>query len=362
MTDFDITRDKLIGELAAWFNIHKRELPWRHTPDPYKIWLSEIILQQTRVDQGLPYYHAFVENFPTVHDLAKAPIDRVLRLWQGLGYYSRGRNLHACAKIIVEKYSGCFPAERQTLLELPGIGDYTAAAIASFAFGKKEAVVDGNVIRVISRLFGITDDTRQSSTISRIKALASQLLPDKDHPEFNQAMMEFGAMQCRPGKPDCLACPLADVCVAYKQNRMAVIPFKSKSKAARIRHFNYLVIEYDKRLLLMKRSQNDIWKYLYEFLLIETLESQNFDQLELPGYLSNNSDRWVLKEESGTYLHVLSHQKIMARFYHIHLFQLPKMAESPWKNDDFLSLEKVERLPKPVLIARYLDDKIISSD
>jgi len=362
MTDFDTIRKKIIRELATWFSIHQRVLPWRQTVDPYKIWLSEIILQQTRVDQGLPYYHSFVESFPTVYDLARAPADHVLRLWQGLGYYSRGRNLHACSKIIVEKYSGNFPADRQTLLELPGIGDYTSAAIASFAFGKKEAVVDGNVIRVISRVFGITEDMRQSTGISQIKALATQLLPDKDHAEFNQAMMEFGALQCTPGKPDCLACPMANVCVAYKQNMVAVIPFKSKSKAARIRYFNYLVIEYDGRLLLTKRSQNDIWKYLYEFILIETLEVLNFDQLELPEYLSENSDQWVLKEESGAYLHVLSHQKIMTRFYHILLTQAPKMAESPWKNDDFLSLEKVERLPKPVLIARYLDDKIISSD
>jgi A/G-specific adenine glycosylase len=344
MTDFDIIRKKLIGELLTWFNIKKRQLPWRHTNDPYKIWLSEIILQQTRVDQGLPYYHAFVENFPTVYDLANAPIDRVLRLWQGLGYYSRGRNLHTCAKTIVDKYNGNFPADRQALLELPGIGDYTSAAIASFAFGKKEAVVDGNVIRVISRLFGITEDTRQSYVVARIKALAFHLLPDNGHQDFNQAMMEFGAMQCRPGKPDCQRCPLSDICFAYKQNMVAGIPFKSKSKAARIRHFNYLVIEYDNRWLLTKRSQNDIWKYMYEFLLIETSGPQNFDQLELPEYLSENPDRWVLKEESGAYLHVLSHQKIMARFYHIHLIQLPNMVESPWENDDFLPLEKVERL------------------
>jgi A/G-specific adenine glycosylase len=362
MTDFDIIRKKLIGELLTWFNIKKRQLPWRHTTDPYKIWLSEIILQQTRVDQGLPYYHAFVENFPTIYNLAEAPIDRVLRLWQGLGYYSRGRNLHTCAKIIVDKYNGNFPADRQALLELPGIGDYTSAAIASFAFGKKEAVVDGNVIRVISRLFGITEDTRQSSVVARIKALANQLLPDSGHQDFNQAIMEFGAMQCRPGKPDCQVCPLVDICVAFKQNMVAAIPFKSKSKAARIRHFNYLVIECDNRWLLTKRSRNDIWKYLYEFPVIETSAPQNFDQLVLPEYLSENPDRWVLKEESGTYLHVLSHQKIMARFYHIHLTQLPNMEESPWKNDDFLLLDKVERLPKPVLIARYLDDKIISSD
>jgi len=361
MTDFDRIRNELIRELATWFSFNMRQLPWRKTMDPYKIWLSEIILQQTRVDQGMPYYHAFVENFPTVYDLAKAPIDRVLRLWQGLGYYSRGRNLHACAKIIVEKYGGAFPVERQTLRELPGIGDYTSAAIASFAFGKKEAVVDGNVIRVISRLFGITEDTRQSSTLSQIKALAARLLPDADHPTFNQAMMEFGSLQCRPVRPDCMVCPLAEVCIAYKQNMVSVIPFKSKSKTARTRYFNYLVIEYDKRFLLSRRTSNDIWRGLYEFHLIECLEVQNFDQLELPEYLINNPDNWVLKEESDTYLHILSHQKIKARFYHVALNDIAESTGFPWKNDAFLPLENVERLPKPILIARYINDKIIST-
>lgn len=361
MTDFDITCEKLTDALTGWYGINKRQLPWRQTEDPYNIWLSEIILQQTRVDQGMPYYHAFVENFPTIFDLAKAPVDRVLRSWQGLGYYSRARNLHVCAKLIVEKYSGRFPADRQALRELPGVGNYTSAAIASFAFGKKEAVVDGNVIRVITRVFGITSDTRQSATISQINDLASRLLPETGHQEFNQAMMEFGSMQCRPGKPDCMICPASDVCAAFKQNLVDIIPYKSKSKAARVRHFNYLVIDFEGRIFLTKRMQNDIWKHLFEFFLIETPEAQNFDKLELPPCLSENPDHWVLTEESVDYLHVLSHQKIMACFYHIRLKTVPTNAECSWKNDDFMTMEKVERLPKPILIARYLADKIISS-
>ena len=362
MTDFDLIKIKINQELPVWFSQNSRPLPWRLTKDPYKIWLSEIILQQTRVDQGWPYYNSFISNFPTVYDLANATIDSVLRLWQGLGYYSRARNLHACSKIIASNFGGNFPPDRRKLVELPGIGEYTSAAIASFAFGKKEAVVDGNVIRVISRVFGIDSDIRKSSALNQIKSIASNLLPDLYHSDFNQAIMEFGALQCSPGNPDCGRCPLSDVCMAYKQNMVSVIPFKGKGNSIRVRYFNYLVIEFHKRILFLRRMNNDIWRYLYEFKLIETTEFRNFDQLELPECLTKRTDYWFLAEESGTYIHILSHQKIMARFYHIHLKELPYDADFLWKNEDFLTMEQIESLPKPILIVRYMVDKIIAAE
>ncbi|MCL4162532.1 UNVERIFIED_CONTAM: hypothetical protein GTU68_000853, partial [Idotea baltica] len=231
----------------------KRDLPWRKTHDPYQIWISEIILQQTRVDQGLPYYTKFIDKYPSVRDLANAPIDEVLRLWQGLGYYSRARNLHRCAKIVVEKYEGNFPAERSELLKLPGVGPYTSAAIASLAFGKREAVVDGNVIRIITRLYGIDEDISEQKTINGIRAIVDGLIPSKRPDLFNQAIMEFGALFCIPNSPTCEACCFLGICVAQNSGTTSSIPYKSKKVKKRSRFFTYLIINIGENYLLHKR-------------------------------------------------------------------------------------------------------------
>ncbi len=362
MTDFDLLRSRIITSLIAWYAVHQRALPWRQSSDPYTIWLSEIILQQTRVDQGLPYYEKFLKEFPTVFYLADAPIDDVLRVWQGLGYYTRGRNLHKCAKVIVEKYQGQFPDERTALLALPGIVNYTSAAIASFAFGKAEAVVDGNVIRVIARLFGITGDIRQKATISCINELAHQLLPNEYPAKYNQAIMEFGALQCSPGKPDCTLCPLAGICQAFLLSKQGAIPFKSKKKPSRLRFFHYLVIDIQGKLLMRKRDKKDIWNGLYEFMLIETENDRQFDQIQLPVILESSRSQWVLADETGVYTHILSHQKILSRFYYIRFPDIPETDEKSWEKFTFYSPDEVEKLPKPVLISRYISDKINSPE
>ncbi|MFP4091343.1 MAG: A/G-specific adenine glycosylase, partial [Cyclobacteriaceae bacterium] len=204
--------------IIGWYHHHKRDLPWRHSRDPYIIWLSEIILQQTRVVQGLPYFMRFAEAFPTVYDLASASQQEVLRLWQGLGYYSRARNMHACARLIVEQHNGVFPLHYQELLQLKGVGPYTAAAIASFAYNETVAVLDGNVFRVLARVFGVEDDISSGQGQKRFQALAAQLVPEGKAGEYNQAIMEFGALQCTPQSPACLLCPLSEICYAFHHN------------------------------------------------------------------------------------------------------------------------------------------------
>ncbi|TAE12733.1 MAG: A/G-specific adenine glycosylase [Bacteroidetes bacterium] len=214
--------------LLAWYPDHKRDLPWRDTPNPYHIWLSEVILQQTRVKQGLPYYVAFVELFPTVQDLANASEELVMRTWQGLGYYSRARNMHATAKIIAQAWQGNFPTTKADLIKLKGIGEYTASAIASFAFGEQVAVVDGNVFRVLSRFFGIEADISSPKGVKHFQELAKTLLPTQQSQTYNQAIMEFGALQCTPQKPNCMFCPLQAGCVAHATGKQDSLPVKTQ--------------------------------------------------------------------------------------------------------------------------------------
>ena len=231
-------KNNIAKELINWYNQNKRDLPWRGNRDPYKIWLSEIILQQTRVDQGMPYFISFVEKYPTVYHLAKASIDDVLRSWQGLGYYSRARNLHKCANTIVEKYKGKFPSTRSELIKLPGIGPYTSAAIASMAFGKKEAVVDGNVIRVITKLYGIEEDISEQKTVNQIRIIVDELIPSSNPDLFNQAIMEFGALHCTSKSPSCNTCGFLGICEAQLNGKQGLIPFKLKKTKIRLRFFN----------------------------------------------------------------------------------------------------------------------------
>lgn len=350
-------KNSITKELINWYTYHKRDLPWRDIDDPYKIWLSEIILQQTRVDQGLPYYTIFVDKYPTIFQLAESKLDDVLRSWQGLGYYSRARNLHKCANTIVKKYNGKFPSTRDELIKLPGIGPYTSAAIASFAFGKKEAVVDGNVIRVITRLYGIEENITNRQTAEQIKVIVDDLIPDSDPALFNQAIMEFGALHCIPKKPFCSTCGFLGICNAQKKGNQERIPLKLKKTKKRIRFFNYMIICIDDTYLMRKRKGKDIWNELFEFFLVETNSELSFDNLELPDIMTHNPKMWRIIEESKTYKHLLSHQTIMCRFYEFNVSKEFKFNPVDWEEYQLYSKEEIDDLPKSTLINRYLEEK-----
>jgi A/G-specific adenine glycosylase len=303
--------------LAIWYHTHKRDLPWRQTVDPYRVWLSEIILQQTRVDQGLPYFQRFIESYPSVSDLANAPLDEVMRLWQGLGYYSRARNLHATAKQVLNEHGGNFPNTFDELISLPGVGPYTASAIASFCFGLPYAVVDGNVMRVLTRLHGISDPIDQPKTRKHLDALANQLLNQRDPATHNQAMMEFGAMLCKPANPDCPNCPFSEECVALRKSIVDQLPTKSSKTKVRDRYFNYLIFNHQGQSLLKKRTDAGIWQELHEPPTIETtklLTEKEMRKTELWKKLVGDRKNNVL-DIIEPKSHKLSHQTIHSRFF-----------------------------------------------
>jgi A/G-specific adenine glycosylase len=341
-------------KVVKWYKENHRNLPWRNTREPYRIWLSEIILQQTRVSQGLPYYERFIDKYPTVADLANAPEQEVLRLWQGLGYYSRARNLHKCAKSITSGHGGIFPTSFLELRKLPGIGDYTAAAIASIAHQEPVAVVDGNVFRVLARIFGIATPINSTEGKRQFTLLANELIDKKAPDIHNQAMMEFGALFCTPKNPLCLECDFRTTCEAYRGNLQYVLPVKSKSKKSEQRYFNYLVIQNGRTLAMKKREGKDIWHGLYDFVLEEgdgpfTESSNGVSSLEK---LAGKKKYRVSK----TYKHVLSHQTIYARFILVEAspkLKLPGQVR-------FYSTSQIAELPKPVLISRFLEDNGLS--
>ena len=339
--------------LIDWYSEHKRDLPWRSTRDPYKIWLSEILLQQTRVDQGMPYYQRFVHKYPNVKALASAKSEDVLKLWEGLGYYSRAKNLHRCAKDIIEKYNGIFPNNYKELLTLPGIGPYSAAAIASFAYQEPVAVLDGNVYRVLSRVFGLKDDITQSKTAKKFTRLANELLDAKQPDEYNQAIMEYGAMQCKPNNPVCNDCKLAPKCYAFLNNQQKSLPVKSKKIKVSTKYFNYFVFEKDNKLAMKKRDDSGIWKGLYDFYLVSSDIQQNIEELLLD--LKLNGKHSLIQEVSKEYKHILSHQRIYAKFYKIKLDE-----KALFQGDElfYYSIDQIEELPKPVLISKYLNENI----
>ncbi|MEK7254613.1 MAG: A/G-specific adenine glycosylase, partial [Bacteroidota bacterium] len=308
--------------LLHWHASHHRPLPWKGERNPYLIWLSEIILQQTRVEQGLPYFEKFKRKYPTVQDLAAAPEDEVMKLWEGLGYYSRARNLHAAAKFIAHDLGGIFPNTFESIRSLKGVGDYTASAIASFAFDLPFAVVDGNVYRVLARFFGI-DEAVDTTAGKRIFAELAQALLDKSQPgKYNQAIMDFGATHCTPAAPKCPTCPLRPECVAFQTGSVAVFPVKSKKLERRTRFFNYLIFNQQDCIFLKKRTGKDIWQNLYDFPLIETeglVEDKN-ELLENPilqAWLGGASAK--LLTVSQPFRQELSHQKIIARFLEIEI-------------------------------------------
>ena len=341
-------------ELIRWYQQHKRDLPWRNTTDPYRIWLSEIILQQTRVEQGLAYYHRFLKKYPDIRKLASAKEDDVLKLWQGLGYYSRARNIHHTAKEVVKKYGGKFPEDYDAILSLKGIGEYTGAAILSFAFKKKFPVVDGNVFRLLSRYFGIETPIDTSSAKKEFYELAGQLMANHAPDVFNQAIMEFGARQCKPANPDCFSCPLQPTCFAFAKNKIKELPVKNQKSKVRNRYFNYLVIHQNGSLYLNKRAHNDIWKNLYDFPLIETSKKATERKLiaSLEWKKLFGKSKITVTSVSPEHKHVLSHQIIYAKFYEL---KLPGKKKIPIKNNFLLvSKNSLEKYTVPKLIENYL--------
>lgn len=341
--------------LINWYLINKRELPWRQTQDPYRIWLSEIILQQTRVNQGLPYYLKFLEEFPDVYKLAEASEQKVLKMWQGLGYYSRARNLHFTAKYIANELNGIFPRSYKGLIELKGIGDYTASAIASTCFKEAVPVVDGNVYRVLARYFGIDTPINTPAGIKEFKALAIELL-DKEVPEiYNQAVMEFGATQCKPQNPLCESCPLAESCIALSDGKISQLPVKLKTLKIKKRYFNYLVfISEENKTIIEERQGKGIWQGLYQFPLVETkkqLKAGDIVAEEKFISLAGKDPKNVTLYNDIPILHKLTHQHIFTHFWLIQKETLP---------DNAVQVDLLLDYPVPVLIANFLNDCNIS--
>ena len=344
--------------ISEWYKKNKRDLPWRRTKDPYQIWVSEIILQQTRIDQGWDYYLRFLEKFPNLHALAEAEEEEVLKLWQGLGYYSRARNMHTAAREIINLHQGIFPKTYDEIRKLKGIGDYTAAAISSIAFGFPSPVVDGNVLRLFSRFFGIREPADIQKGKTAVLEKAKELISPEHPGDFNQAIMEFGALQCKPGIPDCNICPLKSGCVAFLGNRIAEFPVKSKKQGQRTRYFHYLFIITGKgkkrSVFLKKRTGNDIWKNLFDFPLIETEKAVSHKKLILLKEWNDlfSGMKVTLLKESKKYRHILTHQIIVAKFYHLEI--------SPHSGLPFLKVafHDVGKYPVPRLVEKFLESEM----
>jgi len=337
--------------LIHWYSTHKRNLPWRQTRDPYFIWLSEIILQQTQVKQGLPYYEKFVNNYPTVFDLAEDSEEGVLKNWQGLGYYSRARNLHHTAKYVAYQLHGEFPDTYAKLVQLKGIGDYTASAIASIAFNESKAVLDGNVFRVLSRYFGISEPINSTEGLKVFKPL-SQSLINKDKPgDYNQSIMEFGALQCKPVNPDCSSCPLQDSCVARKKGLAAELPVKLKKTKVLKKYYNYMVcIDPRGNTLIEKRSSKGIWHNLYQFPLVESpnsLDPSSFEEITKASPFESEALTDIFAYNSKDLVHKLSHRELHTKFWVLIL-------KDPLQNG--VSFNVLENYPVPVLIAKFIEE------
>ncbi len=339
--------------LTNWYSINKRDFPWRNTKEPYFVWLSEIILQQTQTKQGLPYYVDFVNKFHTIFHLADAKESEILKLWQGLGYYSRARNLHFTAKYIVETFDGIFPNNYKDLIKLKGVGDYTASAVASICFDEPTAVVDGNVYRVLSRYFGITTPINSTEGIKEFKSLATSLIDHQKPGDYNQAIMEFGATQCKPQSPDCGVCPLNDSCVALQKGLVNTLPLKLKKTKVSNKYFNFLVfISTDKRTQFEKRTKKGIWQNLYQFPLIETkrpLEQNQFKTHPLVvDYLKDLPYEYSLYNEIDI-VHKLSHQHLYTKFWIIEVDELPQNG---------IEISELKTFPTPVLMSNFIEEFI----
>lgn len=338
------------NSLIQWYLREKRDLPWRKTSNPYHIWLSEIMLQQTRVAQGLPYFLRFTEAFPTVFDLAAADEEQVLKLWQGLGYYSRARNLHATAKFIASDLNGKFPDTFKDLLQLKGVGEYTAAAIASIAYGEAVPVVDGNVYRVLSRYFDVETDISSAAAKKEFFELAASLLPDDRASEFNQAMMEFGALQCVPKNPDCGNCIFNGSCLALKNKKVAMLPVKLKKTKVIQRYFNYLIIKDSiGNSVIQKRSAKGIWHNLYEFPLLETLHEVDFEEAIrlITRHPFGFKPKNIKPLHHDAIIHKLSHQHLHIRFWEVEADETIREA---------LQIENIKKYPFPIVIHNFMEE------
>ncbi|MCX6286989.1 MAG: A/G-specific adenine glycosylase [Bacteroidetes bacterium] len=361
MTDF-------LDKLLSWYEANARDFPFRRTKDPYLIWLSEVIMQQTRIDQGVPYYNKFVKAFPSVQSLAGAGEEEVLKQWQGLGYYTRARNLHSTANEITEKYGGKFPETYEGLRSLKGIGDYTAAAIASVCFGLPHPVMDGNVIRFVTRHFGITGAVDEAGTKKEILEVLSELMgycDERNHAitpswpgTFNQAMIEFGATYCVPRNPNCQDCIFNASCYALQYGMVDSLPEKKQQQPLRPRYFHYLVIRVRGRkgLYFRKRTENDIWKGLYEFPLLETSKPVSLprlmNSLEWKQYFGKTPVK--ILSQTGSINHLLSHQKIIATFYSMEIEQPSE------KFGALIHPKNIHELPVARILEKYIEDHLAS--
>lgn len=339
--------------LLAWYSQNRRNLPWRSAKNPYSIWLSEIILQQTRVEQGIGYYYKFLDAFPSVDKLAAAPVDKIMLLWQGLGYYSRARNLHAAAKMVVNTYNGKFPDSYEELRKLPGVGPYTASAIASIGFNLPHAVVDGNVYRLLSRYFNIDTAIDSSFGAKAFFELANELIPHEHPGDFNQAMMDFGSLVCKPKNPSCAVCPLSAGCGAFRYSRVDFLPVKKGRIKVRKRYFIYLIVEdAEGNTLVKKRGPKDIWEGLYEFPLFELNDEKSWlDPLaseEIQSFfksLQANVDK-----VSNPVKHILSHQHLHVAFIHA----TPRALNMKGSFEK-VPISTLNQLGMPRVITRYLE-------
>ena len=349
-----ISEVKISDILARWYLDHKRDLPWRKTKDPYAIWVSEIILQQTRVVQGIDYYHRFMNRFPDLQSLAEAKIEEVLKVWQGLGYYSRARNMHAAAWQMITDHGGVFPSTYQEMLKLKGIGPYTAAAVASIAFNEPRAVVDGNIHRVIARIFGLFEPPGQVPAKCGICRKAEALLDRAEPGIHNQAVMEFGALVCTPANPSCRSCPLQKHCTAFGKHLVEELPVRNKKTTQKHRYFHYFIVHSAEGILIRQRTGKDIWQHLFEFPLIETprpvspgrlMESTSWNQLFTDSRVKPFKVSKMIK-------HTLTHQVIHAKFYHLDAFPDNFALKSSFQE---VPLAELGKLPVPKLIENYLE-------
>jgi A/G-specific adenine glycosylase len=343
-------------QLLAWNTFHnRRSMPWKGEKDPYKIWLSEIILQQTRVEQGLAYYERFIKKFPTILALAKAPEADVFKLWEGLGYYSRCKNLIFTAKHISNKLNGNFPDTYADLLTLKGVGPYTAAAIASFAYNLPYAVVDGNVFRVLARYFNNPVPIDSAEGKKQFTVLAERLLDSKQAGVYNQAIMDFGATICKPALPLCDSCPLSKKCASLGANTIHLLPLKEKTLLKKDRWFYYIILQYKGEIYVRKRTGKDIWENLYEFILVEASEALPLENWEEALQLSalTGAGGLTLRFLSGVKKQKLTHQNINGRFIHLEAGKKPaKLA-----GYERIPADKIRSLAFPRLITSYLDEK-----
>jgi A/G-specific adenine glycosylase len=344
-----ITPSVFADRLISMSDQNARDLPWTLTNDPYKIWISEIILQQTRVAQGLAYYERFIERFPTVTELASAPLDLVLKMWEGLGYYSRARNLHYTAKLIMEKFDGYFPHRHEDIISLKGIGPYTAAAIASFAFGQKYAAIDGNALRVISRVLGITAGIDTNDVKKQINLFANQAIASVDSALFNQTIMDVGSLVCTPQQPKCFECAMNEICLARIEDMISLIPYKAKKVNVKDRFFHYYYITDGNKLVVQKRKGKDIWNGLYELPLIES-KTPNLEKINIQNFgleLELNDQKPL-----SHYVHILTHQRIHTYFYFIKIKKLYKIN----KDQSLVERKKVLNFAFPRVITRFFEE------